>query len=56
MHDRALAWAQARRLMTIGESCRTIAREVVSKTRAWAVEHAQRGMSLPDIQHQLALA
>jgi hypothetical protein len=54
-HDRALEWAQTR-LMTIGESCRTIAREVLSKTLAWAVEHAQRGMSLSDIQHRLALA
>lgn len=54
-HDRALDWAHTR-LMTIGESCRTIARETLRKTLAWAVEHAQRGMSLPEIQHQLALA
>jgi len=53
-HDRALDWAQTR-LMTIGESCRAIARETLRKTLAWAVEHAQRGMSLPEIQHQLAL-
>ncbi|MBK9940502.1 MAG: IS701 family transposase [Kouleothrix sp.] len=54
-HDRALDWAQTR-LMTIGESCRAIARETLRKTLAWAVEQAQRGMSLPEIQHQLALA
>jgi hypothetical protein len=54
-HDRALEWAQAR-LMTIGESCRAIARETLAKTLAWAVEKAQQGMSLPDIQHRLALA
>jgi hypothetical protein len=54
-HDRALDWAQTR-LMTIGESCRAIARETLSKTLAWAVEQAQLGMSLPDIQHRLALA
>jgi hypothetical protein len=54
-HDRALDWAQTR-LMTIGESCRAIARETLSKTLAWAIEQAQLGMSLPDIQHRLALA
>jgi hypothetical protein len=42
--------------MTIGESCRAIARETLGKTLAWAVEQAQQGMSLPDIQHRLALA
>ena len=53
-HDRALEWAHIR-LMTIGESCRAIAREILGKTLAWAVEQAQHGMSLPDIQHRLAL-
>ncbi len=53
-HDRALDWAHTR-LMTIGESCRTIARETLGKTLAWAVERAQEGMSLPDIKHRLAL-
>jgi hypothetical protein len=41
--------------MTIGESCRAIARETLAKTLAWAIEQAQHGMSLPDIQHRLAL-
>lgn len=54
-HDRALDWAHTR-LMTIGESCRTIAREILGKTLTWAVEQAQHGMSLPDIQHRLALS
>jgi DDE superfamily endonuclease len=54
-HDRALDWAHTR-LMTIGESCRTIAREILGKTLAWAVERAQEGMSLPDIQQRLALS
>jgi len=53
-HDRALEWAHTR-LMTIGESCRCIARETLGKTIAWAIEHAQHGMSLPEIKHQLAL-
>ena len=53
-HDRALDWAHTR-LMTIGESCRTIARETLGKTLAWAIERAQEGMSLPDIKHRLAL-
>jgi hypothetical protein len=42
--------------MTIGESCRCIARETLAKTLAWAVKQAQNGMTLPDIQHRLALA
>ena len=54
-HDRALDWAHGR-LMTIGASCRSIAREILGKTRAWAVEQAQPGMRLPDIQQRLALA
>jgi hypothetical protein len=54
-HDRALDWAHTR-LMTIGESCRSIAREILGKTLAWAVEQAQHGMSLPDIQQRLALS
>ena len=54
-HDRALEWAHVR-LMTIGESCRAIARETLGKTLAWAIEKAQQGMSLPDIQHRLALS
>ena len=54
-HDRALDWAHTR-LMTIGEACRTIAREILGKTLAWAVERAQQGMSLPDIQQRLALS
>ena len=53
-HDRALEWAQTR-LMTIGESCRTIARETLGKTLAWAIARAQQGMSLSDIKRQLAL-
>lgn len=54
-HDRALDWAHVR-LMTIGESCRGIAREILGKTLAWAVEQAQHGMSLPDIKQRLALS
>jgi len=53
-HDRALEWAHIR-LMTIGESCRAIAREILAKTLAWAVEQAHHGRTLPDIQHRLAL-
>lgn len=53
-HDRALDRAHTR-LMTIGESGRAIARETLGKTLAWVVEQAQQGMSLPDIQHRLAL-
>jgi hypothetical protein len=53
-HDRALDWAHTR-LMTIGESCRAIARETLAKTLAWAIEQARQGMTLPDIQHRLAL-
>jgi DDE superfamily endonuclease len=53
-HDRALDWAHTR-LMTIGESCRTIARETLGKTLAWAIERAQEGMSLSDIKQSLAL-
>ena len=53
-HDRALEWAHTR-LMTIGESCRSIARETLGKTIAWAIEHAQAGMSLPEIKRHLAL-
>ena len=41
--------------MTIGESCRTIARENVGKTLAWAIERAQEGMTLSDIKQHLAL-
>jgi hypothetical protein len=54
-HDRALDWAHVR-LMTIGESCHSIAREILGKTLSWAVEQAQHGMSLPDIQQRLALS
>jgi hypothetical protein len=53
-HDRAQDWAHTR-LMTIGEACRCIARETLGKTIAWAIEHAQQGMSLPEIKQQLAL-
>jgi DDE superfamily endonuclease len=53
-HDRALDWAHTR-LMTIGESCRTIARETLGKTLTWAIERAQEGMSLSDIKQCLAL-
>jgi hypothetical protein len=53
-HDRALEWAHTR-LMTIGESCRTIARETLGKTLTWAIERAQQGMSLSDIKQSLAL-
>jgi DDE superfamily endonuclease len=53
-HDRALDWAHIR-LMTIGESCRTIARETLGKTLTWAIERAQEGMSLSDIKQCLAL-
>lgn len=53
-HDRALDWAHTR-LMTIGESCRSIARETLGKTLAWAIEQAQQGLSLPEIKRQLAL-
>jgi hypothetical protein len=53
-HDRALDWAHTR-LMTIGESCRTIARETLGKTLTWAIERAQEGMSLSDIKQSLAL-
>jgi len=53
-HDRALDWAHTR-LMTIGESCRTIARETLGKTLAWAIECAHQGMSLSEIKLRLAL-
>jgi hypothetical protein len=53
-HDRSLDWAHTR-LMTIGESCRTIARETLGKTLTWAIERAQQGMSLSDIKQSLAL-
>ena len=53
-HDRAVEWAHTR-LMTIGESCRAIARETLGKTLAWVVERTQEGMSLPAIKHYLAL-
>ena len=53
-HDRALEWAHTR-LMTIGQSCRTIAREILGKTLAWVVERTQEGMSLPDIKRYLVL-
>jgi hypothetical protein len=53
-HDRALDWAHTR-LMTIGESCRTIARETLGKTLTWAIERAQEGMSVSDIKQCLAL-
>lgn len=53
-HDRAVDWAHAR-LTTIGETCRTIARETLGKTIAWAIQHAQAGMSLSDIKQHLAL-
>jgi hypothetical protein len=53
-HDRALEWAHTR-LITIGESCRTIARETLGKTLAWVIERAQEGMSLSDIKQRLAL-
>lgn len=53
-HDRAIEWAHSR-LMTIGESCRSIARETLAKTLAWAIQQAQQGISLPEIKRQLAL-
>jgi hypothetical protein len=53
-HDRALDWAH-KHLTTIGESCRTIARETFGKTLVWAIEQAQQGMSVSQIKHQLAL-
>ncbi|ABU59302.1 hypothetical protein Rcas_3250 [Roseiflexus castenholzii DSM 13941] len=53
-HDRALDWAHTR-LMTIGESCCTIARETLGKTLVWAIEQAQHGMSRSDIKRQFAL-
>ena len=53
-HDRALEWAH-KHLTTIGESCRSIAREVLAKTLGWAIEQAQQGISLPEIKRQLAL-
>ncbi len=53
-HDRALDWAHTR-LMTIGKSFRTIARETLGKTLAWAIERSHEGMSLSDIKLHLAL-
>jgi Transposase DDE domain len=53
-HDRALDWAHTR-LMTIGESCRIIARATLGKTLTRAIECAQEGMSLSDIKLSLAL-
>jgi DDE superfamily endonuclease len=53
-HDRALEWAHTR-LMTIGECCRTIARETLGKTLVWAIEQAQQGTSVSQIKQQLAL-
>jgi hypothetical protein len=41
--------------MVIGESCRSIARETLGKTLAWAIERAHEGMSLSDIKQCLAL-
>lgn len=54
-HGRTFDWAHTR-MMTIGESCRAVARETLGKTLTWAVTQAQHGMSLPDIQHPLALS
>ncbi len=53
-HDRALDWAH-KHLTTIGESCRTIARETLGKTLVWAIEQAQQGLSVLQIKQQLAL-
>lgn len=53
-HDRALEWAHTR-LMTIGQSCRTIARETLGKTLVWAIEQSRQGMTLSDIKFRLAL-
>lgn len=53
-HDRALDWAH-KHLMTIGESCRTSARETLGKTLVWAIEQAQQGLSVSQIKQQLAL-
>jgi len=53
-HDRAIDWAH-KHLTTIGESCRTIARETLGKTLVWAIEQAQQGMSVTEIKRQLAL-
>ena len=53
-HDRALDWAH-KHLTTIGESCRTIARETLGKTLVWATLQAQQGLSVSQIKHQLAL-
>lgn len=53
-HDRALDWTH-KHLMTIGESCRTVARETLGKTLVWAIEQAQQGRSVSQIKQQLAL-
>lgn len=53
-HDRALDWAHTR-LMTIGETCRTIARETLGKTLTWAIEQALQGLTVSQIKRQLAL-
>jgi hypothetical protein len=53
-HDRALQWAHTR-LMTIGESYRTIVREVLGKTLAWAIQRSHQGLTLPQIKQLLAL-
>ena len=53
-HDRALDWAHTR-LMTIGQSCRTIARETLGKTLTWAIEQALQGITVSQIKRQLAL-
>jgi hypothetical protein len=53
-HDRVRDWAHTR-LMTIGEACRSIARETLGQTIAWALDRAHEGMSLPEIKRLLVL-
>jgi hypothetical protein len=52
---RAQEWALVM-LTTIGQACRAIARETLSKTITWVADRARAGLCTEDIKHQLALA
>ncbi len=53
--DRPQEWA-SEVLMTVGQACRAMSREVLRKTIDWVVARANEGWSLPKIQVQLAVA
>lgn len=48
-------WAQEM-LTTVGQACRAMSREVLSKTIAWVVARTEQGWSLPKIKAHLALS